>query len=244
MRRSLPLVLVVAAMAAAVPMGFLASRQAALLTSARAVPPILVQHPEFRAAERKVHELSDALAQAERQLSDTLAAQRTDASRKQALTATVTSMERDVATLRRSLNDATTSRDTLQAQLQATADALSARTVALVDVARQAAGWRDSTTDIAWKELVADAKVTLCDKGSRRRHARCHEAVEEALHAEVRDAVQACVRAGQATPALVAMGEAGPTVPAVVLPDDRRFTQQGYAVELCDPALPEAVASL
>ena len=87
----------------------------------------------------------------------------------------------------------------------------------------------------------AEAKVAICDRGSRRRHDKCHEAVETALTAEMQSKFLSCVDSYQFTPMLRQL-ERKQEVPsnAMKLSDDDRFTDKGWYIQYCDPTLPEA----
>lgn len=104
---------------------------------------------------------------------------------------------------------------------------------------RQAKVFKQASGRNLWAAFGENAKVRVCDRGTRRGLDRCHEAVDQALDEELAVAFSSCVDDRHAMPVLME-GSRGEALPAhaVPLPDDR-FTR-GWYVSLCDPTLPEA----
>ena len=98
----------------------------------------------------------------------------------------------------------------------------------------------ESTTNL-WSAFVANSKVKICNRGSKRRHEKCHAAVEEALANTMRARFTVCVDTYQSVPVLkkAEKGEALPRYGAK-LSEDNKFTKKGWYVLFCDPTLPEA----
>ena len=83
--------------------------------------------------------------------------------------------------------------------------------------------------------------MQICDRGTRKRHAKCHAAVDEALSAKQNEHFTMCVDTYQAVPVLKKT-DRGAQIPvhAEWLPDDNKFTRKGWYISFCDPTLPEA----
>ena len=98
----------------------------------------------------------------------------------------------------------------------------------------------ESTTNL-WSAFLANAKVKICNRGSKRRHEKCHAAVEEALANTMRARFTVCVDTYQSVPVLK-KAEKRATLPryGVKLSEDNKFTKKGWYVLFCDPTLPEA----
>jgi hypothetical protein len=98
----------------------------------------------------------------------------------------------------------------------------------------------ESTANL-WTAFSADAKVKICDRGTRRRHAKCHAAVDEAMSSSIRGRFTVCVDTYQSVPVLK-KAEKNATMPrySTKLSDDNKFTKKGWYILFCDPTLPEA----
>lgn len=96
-----------------------------------------------------------------------------------------------------------------------------------------------------WMAFREHAKVEICDKGTRRRHARCHAQVEAFLDEGARQRFASCVLTQQATPRLgqLERGEELTLSDAERMPSSLAVPGDGYFVQYCDPTLPEAVAA-
>ena len=92
-------------------------------------------------------------------------------------------------------------------------------------------------------EIPEDGKRRICDSGSKRRHVKCWEAVQESLNASVRTQFETCVNTYQAVPVLQKNPKFFPKdsdLPPFSswLNKKSKFTKKWYIV-YCDPTLPE-----
>jgi len=151
------------------------------------------------------------------------------------------SMEAEIASLETQLGEAVTERDVLKEELRVTIYKLDQQIVETKKAKKEAAYFKKESTANLWSSFMAEAKVEICDRGTRKRHAKCHEAVEGALPKDVRDRFVECVNTYQSTPLLV-QGEKDTSLPpyAEWMNQDDRFTKKGWYVQFCDPTLPEA----
>lgn len=139
------------------------------------------------------------------------------------------------------LDQAARARDEL---LQALVDAVTAQEGAQAAVATlsfEVTGWRTEALAQRWHAFVAEATLTVCDRGTAHRQDRCRDAVADALGDAVQTAFRACVQGGQEQPEVVLASASAP-LPAGAwrLPHDRSFGRKGWVVQACDPTLPEA----
>jgi len=151
------------------------------------------------------------------------------------------SMEDEIASLETQLETAVSERDVLKEELRVTIYKLDQQIVETKKAKKEAAYFKKESTANLWSSFMAEAKVEICDRGTRKRHAKCHEAVEGALPKDVRDRFVECVNTYQSTPLLV-QGEKDTNLPpyAEWMNQDDRFTKKGWYVQFCDPTLPEA----
>ena len=98
----------------------------------------------------------------------------------------------------------------------------------------------ESTTNL-WSAFLANAKVKICNRGTKKRHEKCNEAVTEALANQMRARFTVCVDTYQSVPVLkqAVKGDAMPRYSAK-LSENNKFTKKGWYVLFCDPTLPEA----
>jgi hypothetical protein len=91
-----------------------------------------------------------------------------------------------------------------------------------------------------WSAFQAQAKVKGCDRGSRKRHEKCHEAFDGSMTTKVQQRFFNCVDTYQAVPVLKRI-ERGESLPAhsTYLNTESRFTDD-WIIIFCDPTLPEA----
>jgi len=151
------------------------------------------------------------------------------------------SMEEEIATLEINLADAVQERDHLKEELRVTIYKLDQQIVETNKAKKEAAYFKSESTANLWSSFLAEAKVEICDRGTRKRHEKCHDAVESSLPKDVRDRFVECVNTYQSTPMLV-QGEKDTSLPPYGewLNQDDRFTKKGWYVQFCDPTLPEA----
>lgn len=159
-------------------------------------------------------------------------------------------MVKEIAELRLKLAKAEQERDELKAELQETLVKLDKQIRETNKFKRKAKRYKKEATANLWQAFVADAKVQICDRGTRKRHARCHQAVDAAMTDAIRDRFTTCVDTYQAVPVLKQAPKSGifgsskrdSKLPAFAewLPDDNKFTNKGWYIIFCDPTLPEA----
>lgn len=150
--------------------------------------------------------------------------------------------EAEIADLRVKLAEAQGQRDQIMTELQATIQDLNKEIKARKKAEALADHFKTESTDNLWTAFNANAKVEICDRGTRKRHEKCHEAVEGALTAPIKDRFKVCVDTYQAVPILKKLEKKNDTLPqfAERLPDDNKFTDDGWYILFCDPSLPEA----
>jgi len=132
-------------------------------------------------------------------------------------------------------------RDVLRVELKQTLRDLDRQIVQTEKYKEKAKEYKEKSTVNLWSSFQNGAKVEICDRGTRKRHAKCHESVEAALSASIRTRFSTCVDTYQAVPELRQL-EKGEAMPAFseTLPDDNKFTKKGWIIVFCDPTLPEA----
>lgn len=193
-------------------------------------------------AQTKVVDLQSKLDQREQELAEMKKQDEKDASRRAAASQKMKDMEAEIASLRGQLAQAEKERDDLVVELKDTVRKLEVQ-IKETEVQRERADkYKAESHENLWSSFSAEAKVDICDRGTRRRHDKCHEAVEEALAAQdIKTRFIACVDTNQATPTLV-QGDRKTVLPAnaVWMNEDSRFTDNGWYVQFCDPTLPEA----
>ncbi len=199
-------------------------------------------------AQSTVDTLQEQLAQRESEL-ETLRAQADKNRARQAAASRewremedrLAQQEQEIDDLTMRLAMAEAERDEALVELKATVEALNVQIKETESARKVARKYRRQSVRNLWAAFVAESKVAICDRGSRKRHAKCHSAVDEALGAQVKDRFTHCVNSNQATPALV-KGDKKADLPrfAVMLSEDNRFTNKGWYIQFCDPTLPEA----
>ena len=193
-------------------------------------------------AERAAAELdtlSGQLSKAEAELAELEAAARSDQKRAAADEKKRKELAAQVEELKGKMGEVERERDSAKAELVATIQRLDAQTAKTEEALAEAEAQRARATGNHWQAFGAEAKVTICDRGGKRRHDKCHEAVTEALR-PLADRFMACVDSGQAAPELRPLDkDAALPAHAVRLPSNARFTNDGWAVVFCDPTLPE-----
>ena len=199
-------------------------------------------------AQARVEALQNDLAAKEEELAKLKAEDIKDEKRRAAAARKWREMEAELETMRSQLTEAETERDTLRTELKQTlvqldrqiAETKKFKTKAKVYRAK-AIQYKTESTENLWKSFGAEAKVEICDRGSRKRHEKCHAAVEAAFTSRVRSKFEECVDTYQAIPVLrqLEKDEKLPNL-AEELPNDNKFTKKGWVIIWCDPSLPEA----
>ena len=150
-------------------------------------------------------------------------------------------LSEEISFLRVQLASAEEERDTLRKELKQTLKELDFQVAQSQKFKRKAKRYKMESTTNLWSAFLANAKVNICDRGSRKRHAKCHAAVEEALSSQMRSRFTVCVDTYQSVPVLKQMGKSE-SIPkySARLSKDNKFTKKGWYVLFCDPTLPEA----
>ncbi len=151
--------------------------------------------------------------------------------------------EKEIESLKTQLAEAKGERDNLMVELQATIKELKTEITARKEAEAKAEYFKSESVEASWGGFVSTAKVEICDRGTRNRHEKCHEAVEAAMTPAMREKFAVCVNSYQAMPVLKRL-EKKETLPSFSerLPDDNKFTDDGWYILFCDPTLPESGA--
>ncbi len=199
-------------------------------------------------AQARVDTLQEQLAQRENEIEAMRAETEKNRARSAEATAKYREMEERLAEAEAQVEDLTmrlamaeAERDEALVELKETVEALNDQIEQTESARKVARKYKRQSVRNLWAAFVAESKVAICDRGSRKRHAKCHAAVDEALGSSVKDRFTHCVNSNQATPALV-KGDRKADLPtyASMLSEDSRFTNKGWYIQFCDPSLPEA----
>ncbi len=152
-------------------------------------------------------------------------------------------MESEIEQLKTDLAQAESERDEVMVELKTTIRKLERQIRETEKAKAEADFYKNESTVNLWSAFVAQAKVEICDRGTRKRHEKCHEAVAGALDKMSKDRFRECVDTYQATPVLIQAEEwKNMELPPYSewLNEDDRYTKKGWYVQYCDPTLPEA----
>ena len=203
----------------------------------------LTQDEKSRAteAQSKVTTLRGELDAKEAELAQLKSEKITDDKKRAAAQRRWKDMEAEIAGLKDKLVVAEKQRDEVREELRTTLRELDRQVSETQKYKEEAAVYKEKSTTNLWSSFQNGAKVEICDRGTRNRHEKCHEAVDAALTPALRERFNQCVNSGQATPALRQL-EKKAAMPehAVRLADDNKFTKSGWVIVFCDPTLPEA----
>lgn len=203
--------------------------------------------PERKAllqAHERVKTLESDIAAREKEIADYKAKAEKDAAGRAAAKKKWEAMEQEVASLRVQLASAQQEREQIMTELQTTIKQLNTEIKARQKAEALAQHFKTESTTNLWSAFGANAKVEICDRGTRKRHERCHEAVEAAM-VPFQDKFKTCVDSYQAVPVLKQTDKKNEPLPAFAeaLADDNKFTNKGWYIIFCDPSLPEAGAN-
>lgn len=203
--------------------------------------------PERKAllqAHERVKSLESDIAAREKEIADYKAKAEKDAAGREAAKKKWQAMEQEVASLRVQLASAQQEREQIMTELQTTIKQLNTEIKARQKAEALAQHFKTESTSNLWSAFGANAKVEICDRGTRKRHERCHEAVEAAM-LPFQDKFKTCVDSYQAVPVLKQTEKKSDPLPAFAerLADDNKFTNKGWYIIFCDPSLPEAGAN-
>lgn len=193
-----------------------------------------------RNAQARVSDLQGRLAAREEELDKLKKEAAGDETKKAAARKKWAAMEQEIATLKEQLTVAETERNEVRAELKQTLVQLDRQIRETEKFKAKAIEYKEQSTSNLWSSFNNGAKVDICDKGTRKRHADCHDAVDASL-APLRQKFTVCVDTYQAVPVLK-QAEKNEDLPqfAQWLPDDNKFTKKGWYIIFCDPTLPEA----
>ncbi|MFT4975819.1 MAG: hypothetical protein ACI8S6_001712 [Myxococcota bacterium] len=198
----------------------------------------------LQAQQQEVEALQAQLEEREAELAALRAEDEHDAERAAAARERWRSMEAEIAGLREQLAAVEAERDELRGELKSALAEIDTQIAENKRVRQRARAYKAANTDNLWSAFLSDAKVQICDKGTRRAHARCHEAVAAFFDASSQERFVGCVDTRSAMPVLQ-QADRSAEVPthSAMLPEDNRFTRKGWYVLYCDPTLPETVAA-
>lgn len=198
------------------------------------------QRSKVLGAQRRVEDLEATLAEKEALLSELKGTKETDEARRKAAAKQWKEMEAEIEQLKVERDTAVTERNELRTELNTTLKELDHQIKRAETFKVKAKEFKKKSTKNDWAAFDAQAKLEICDKGSRKRHANCHDAVEAALGPSVRAKFETCIDTYQARPELH-QAEKGQELPAFAewLPDDNKFTKKDWYIVFCDPTLPE-----
>ena len=210
-------------------------------TASEEAPPPKSEREQLQEAQTEVENLKALLDARQEELELYQEKEIKDDKRRAAAAVRWKAMEAEIEDLKLRLEEAEGERDQLLTELKLTVQALDeqiAKTEQAKEVARK---YKRKSVENLWAAFSAEAKVKICDRGSRRRHIKCHEAVEMALNPVVQDRFQECVNTFQATPLLL-QTEKDEDLPmfADYMDQENRFLKKGWYIQYCDPTLPEA----
>ncbi len=199
-------------------------------------------------AQERVADLQSQLAEREAALAELKAQDIKDEAKRKAAAKRWREMEAEIEQLTTELAEAETERDQLRTELKETLvqlDKQIAETKKFKQKAkvyrRKAIHYKAESTRNLWNGFVSNAKLEICDRGGKKRHENCYDAVSMAMTSDIEARFVECVDTYQAKPELrqLEKKEAMPSF-AQALADDNKFTKKGWVVVFCDPTLPEA----
>jgi chromosome segregation ATPase len=189
----------------------------------------------------RVVDLQAELEARERELAEMKAEADRDAAGAAAAATRWKEMEQTIAELEIRLAAAEEERERLVEELRETVQQLDEQIKETQKYKTKARRYKRERTTNLWAAFTANAKVRICDRGSRKRHEKCHEAIETAFDLDRRDRFTMCVDTYQSVPVLVE-NEAKRELPAFAewVDEDEKFLKHDWYVLFCDPTLPEA----
>tara|TARA_B110000495_G_scaffold184611_1_gene181793 strand:- start:934 stop:1905 length:972 start_codon:yes stop_codon:yes gene_type:complete len=150
-------------------------------------------------------------------------------------------LSEEISFLQVQLASAEEERNTLRKELKQAVKELDFQVNQSKKFKRKAKRYKMESTTNLWSAFLANAKIKICNRGTKKRHAKCHAAVDEALSIQMRSRFTVCVDTFQSVPVLKQAGKSD-TLPrySAKLSQDNKFTKKGWHVLFCDPTLPEA----
>ena len=153
-------------------------------------------------------------------------------------------MEAEIERLEDALVVAETQRDEALQELKVTVAALEVQIKETETQRQRAEHFRDESHKNLWTSFKNESKVEICDRGSQRRHEKCHATIDSLLESRVKAKFMECVDENQATPLLHQASDKDFALPSFAEwldPNkENRDTKKLWYVQFCDPTLPEA----
>ncbi len=206
--------------------------------------------PEFKderesliQAQTKVKSLESELDTKNRELAQLKADAEKNSANREAAAKKWKAKEAEIESLKAQLAEAKKERDDIMVELQDTIRELKTEIAARKEAEAKAEYFKSESVEASWSGFISSAKVDICDRGTKRKHEKCHEAVEAAMTPDIQEKFAQCINSYQAMPVLKRL-EKKETLPsfAVTLPEDNKFTDNGWYILFCDPTLPESGA--
>jgi hypothetical protein len=186
----------------------------------------------LRAAQSRVVELEDQLAVREKELADTKAQVGSS-------NAVSDDLEKEVATLRKSLSRARGDRDKLKSDLETALAELSVEEAAHAETRHTAAVLAQANDQNAWVAFTRQADIELCNQLTTRGRAKCRTKLDAWFDESRRDRFTRCVDADRTLPKLWHVGDDAEP-PPYSEPVQAPGVRDGVFVVYCDPTLPES----
>lgn len=140
---------------------------------------------------------------------------------------------KDMAELRVQLSEQRALRDQRLVEVEGT---LATVTEEREAATRELAGLREKNVDLLWVAFVDASRIRICDRGTRKRHAACYEAVASSLEPH-QERYARCAASSDRLPTLRSLPLDRPAPSRGRRVKDRKeFTSHGWYVLYCDPS--------
>jgi len=156
----------------------------------------------LQSTQNRVNELEGLLEEREAELIRLRSESKKSKSGKKAARKKWLEMEAEVAILRSQLDAAITERDELRKELKVTLKKLDKQVKKTKKFKAKAKKYKRESVQNLWKAFTADSKRRICDRGSKRRHVKCWDGVQESLTSVIKERFKTCVNTYQAVPVL------------------------------------------
>ena len=188
----------------------------------------------------EVQNLQEQIADREAELERLKASMEKDKANQAAARKKWKEREEEIANLQIQLAVVEQERDDLKVELQETLVELKKQVKQTQKFKAKAKKYKAQSTKNLWSAFQAQAKVKGCDRGSRKRHEKCHEAFDAGMTTKAQQRFFNCVDTYQAVPVLKKL-DRGESLPphSEYLNTESRFTDD-WVIIFCDPTLPEA----
>lgn len=205
------------------------------------VEQVMPETERAKAAQQRVMDLERDIASRESEIATLKAQDEKDEVRRKAAAKKWKAMEEELNGLRTQLAQATVERDEIKTKLEQTVRDLRRQEQETQKFKEMAKEYKNESTANRWVGFTAQAKVEICDRGTRNRHEKCHESVDAAM-APFEAKYKTCVDSYQAVPMLKQLDKKEPMPQfAERLPEDNKFTRKDWVIIFCDPSLPQSV---